>query len=63
VKSGFPLFGKEGPGEIFAVTDGFMSPKKSPLIPLLSKGEIFARTSTSLIATQLPQVGKRNLAC
>jgi hypothetical protein len=30
---GFPLFGKEGTGEISGVTDGFRYSKKSPLIP------------------------------
>jgi len=43
----FPLFGKEGPWEISAVIDGFTSSKKSPLIPLLVKGETFACAFTA----------------
>jgi hypothetical protein len=41
-RSGFPLFGKEGPGEISAVTHGFSIYKKIPLNPPLPKGGNFS---------------------
>src|SRR5919108_1932068 len=48
--SGIPLFGKEGSGEICAISHSFTS-QKIPLNPPLPKGETFDLTSTSLIAT------------
>jgi hypothetical protein len=39
-KLSFPLFGKEGLGEISAVSHGFTSPKKSPLVPLWQRGKL-----------------------
>jgi hypothetical protein len=35
-----PLFEKEEPGEISAVTDDFTSAEKSPLIPLCERGKL-----------------------
>ena len=38
-----PLFEKEGPGEISAVTDDFTSAEKSPLIPLCERGKLLCQ--------------------